>query len=287
MLAETLIYLIVLVALIIASYTDFKIREVPDWLNYGLIFTGAAIRIILTIVYHDWTYLIEGALGFGLFFLIAIAMFYGHQWGGGDAKMVMGLGALLGLQLSWNSFLLAFILNIIIFGSIFGLLFSVYMVFQNRKPFVKEFASQFKKRKVLKWFVWLGTVALLIISVFVPVSIKIAIVVLAGMMLLTFYVFMYLKAVEQSAMIKWVEPEALTEGDWVVKDVVVAGKRICGPKDLGLEMKQIRQLIKLKHQKKLDKILVKYGIPFVPSFLIAFIVTYFWGNILLVLLGIV
>jgi len=286
MLAETLIYLIVLVALIIASYTDFKIREVPDWLNYGLIFTGAAIRIILTIVYHDWNYLIEGALGFGLFFLIAIAMFYGHQWGGGDAKMVMGLGALLGLQLSWNSFLLAFILNIIIFGSIFGLLFSVYMVFQNRKPFVKEFASQFKKRKALKWFVWLGTVALLIISVFVPVSIKIAIVVLAGMMLLTFYVFMYLKAVEQSAMIKWVEPEALTEGDWVVKDVVVAGKRICGPKDLGLEMSQIRKLIKLKHQKKLDKILVKYGIPFVPSFLIAFIVTYFWGNILLVLLGI-
>ena len=287
MLAETLIYLIVLVALIIASYTDFKIREVPDWLNYGLIFTGAAIRIILSVVYHDWSYIIEGALGFGLFFLIAIAMFYGAQWGGGDAKMVMGLGALLGLQLSWNSFLLAFILNIIIFGSIFGLLFSVYMVFQNRKPFVKEFASQFKKRKVLKWFVWLGTVALLIISVFVPVSIKIAIVVLAGMMLLTFYVFMYLKAVEQSAMIKWVEPEALTEGDWVVKDVVVAGKRICGPKDLGLEMKQIRQLIKLKHQKKLDKILVKYGIPFVPSFLIAFIVTYFWGNILLVLLGIV
>jgi Flp pilus assembly protein protease CpaA len=286
MLAETLIYLIVLVALIIASYTDFKIREVPDWLNYGLIFTGAAIRIILSVVYHDWSYIIEGALGFGLFFLIAIAMFYGAQWGGGDAKMVMGLGALLGLQLSWNSFLLAFILNIIIFGSIFGLLFSVYMVVQNRKPFVKEFASQFKKRKSLKWFVWLGTVALLIISVFVPVSIKIAIVVLAGMMLLTFYVFMYLKAVEQSAMIKWVEPEALTEGDWVVKDVVVAGKRICGPKDLGLEMRQIRQLIKLKHQKKLDKILVKYGIPFVPSFLIAFIVTYFWGNILLVLLGI-
>ena len=286
MLAETLIYLIVLVALIIGSYTDFKIREVPDWLNYGLIFTGAAIRIILTIVYHDWNYLIEGALGFGLFFLIALAMFYGAQWGGGDAKMVMGLGTLIGLQLSWNSFMLAFILNIIIFGSIFGLLFSVYMAVQNRKPFVKEFAGQFKKRKALKWFVWLGTVALLIVSLFVPASIKIAIVVLAGMMLLTFYVFMYLKAVEQSAMIKLVSPEALTEGDWVVKDVVVAGKRICGPKDLGLAMSQIRKLIKLKRQKKIDKILVKYGIPFVPSFLIAFIVTYFWGNILLVLLGI-
>jgi prepilin signal peptidase PulO-like enzyme (type II secretory pathway) len=287
MLAETLIFIIVLIALIIASYTDFKIREVPDWLNYGLIFTGAAIRIILSIVYHDWGYIIEGALGFGLFFLIALAMFYGGQWGGGDAKMVMGLGALIGLQLSWDAFLLAFIINIVIFGSIFGLLFSVYMVFQNRKPFVREFTGQFKRRKRTKWFVWLGTIALLILSIFVPPFIKIAVVVLAGMLLLTFYVFVYLKSVEQSAMIKWVPPEALTEGDWVVKDVVVAGKRICGPKDLGLEMGQIRQLIRLKRQKKIDRILVKYGIPFVPSFFIAFIVTYFWGNVLFRMLGII
>jgi hypothetical protein len=212
-------------------------------------------------------------------------MFYAGQWGGGDSKMVMGLGALLGLEWSLNSFLISFLTNIVVCGSAFGLLFSAYLVIINRKPFVKAFNAQFRQRKRQKWFVWLGTVALLLTSLATPYYIKVPLVVLAGMVLLTFYVFVYLKAVEQSAMIKHVAPELLTEGDWVVEDVIVAGKRICGPKDLGLEMKQIRQLIKLKQQHKIKTILVKYGIPFVPSFLIAFIFTYFWGNIIFALLG--
>ena len=88
-------------------------------------------------------------------------------------------------------------------------------------------------------------------------------------------------------MIRWVDPEKLTEGDWVVQDVVIGGKRICGPKDLGLEMRQIKRLIRLKKQKKIKKVLIKYGIPFVPSFLIAFIVTFLYGNFVFQMLGII
>ncbi|PIO05594.1 hypothetical protein COT47_04145, partial [Candidatus Woesearchaeota archaeon CG08_land_8_20_14_0_20_43_7] len=51
-------------------------------------------------------------------------------------------------------------------------------------------------------------------------------------------------------------------------------KYICGPKDLGIEKKQIAIL--LKH--KVKKVLVREGIPFVPSFLIAFIVNVFFQN---------
>ena len=68
----------------------------------------------------------------------------------------------------------------------------------------------------------------------------------------------------------------LTEGDWIAKDVVVKGKKICGPKDLGISRKQISRLSKLN----IKKVLVKYGMPFVPSFLLAFIITLLWGNII-------
>jgi Flp pilus assembly protein protease CpaA len=286
MIAESIILIIVLVALIIGTYTDLRIREVPDWLNYGLIFVGFGLRVIFTLAYEDPGYIIQGILGFAVFFVIALIMFYAGQWGGGDSKMVMGLGALIGLELSLDAFLVSFIINIVIFGAVFGLLFSVYLAAVNFKQFSKEFNKRFNEKKKQKWFVWIGTIALLLVSIFVPAYIKVPVVVLAGILLVSFYVFIYLKAVENSSMIRWVKPENLTEGDWVVEDVVVAGKRICGPKDLGLEMPQIKKLIRLKKQKKIKKVLIKYGIPFVPSFLIAFIATYFWGNIIFILLGI-
>ena len=287
MIAESIIFLIVLVALVIGTYTDFKTREVPDWLNYSLIFIGFGLRILFTIVYHDWNYLLQGILGFTAFFLLALIMFYAGQWGGGDAKMVMGLGTLIGLELSMDAFLIGFFINIIIFGALFGFLFSIYLAMTNRKSFAKEFNKRFREKSKEKWFVWLGTIALLVISIFVPSSIKVSVVLLAGLLLVSFYMFIYLKAVEKASMIRWVAPEKLTEGDWVVQDVIIGGKRICGPKDLGLEKKQIDRLVRLKKQKKIKRVLIKYGIPFVPSFLIAFIATYLWGNFVFQMLGII
>ena len=44
-------------------------------------------------------------------------------------------------------------------------------------------------------------------------------------------------------------------------------------------MGQIHRLIKLKQQGKIKKILIKEGIPFVPSFLMAFAASVFFGDI--------
>jgi len=285
MVAETIIFIIVLAALIIGTYTDFKTREVPDWLNYGLIFIGLGLRIMFSLTYSDLDYIIHGMLGFGAFFIIAVAMFYAGQWGGGDAKMVMGLGALLGLQLSWDTFLLGFFLNIILFGALFGLAYSIYLAIAHHKAFVKEFNKRFAAQKRIKWVIWIGTIVFLLSSALLPFPMRISLVVLAGLIFITFYAFIYLKSVEAVCMIKWIPPEKLTEGDWIVKDIIVDKKRICGPKDLGIEMKQIKKLIALKKKGRIKKVLVKYGIPFVPSFLLAFIGTYLWGNIIFRLLG--
>ena len=70
-------------------------------------------------------------------------------------------------------------------------------------------------------------------------------------------------------MIKAVHPSIVTEGDWIAKDVIVSGKKICGPKDLGITKEQLALLQKLARQKKIKSVIVKYGIPFIPTFLIA------------------
>ena len=82
-------------------------------------------------------------------------------------------------------------------------------------------------------------------------------------------------------MYKQVSVEKLTEGDWIAKDVIIGKKKICGPDDLGATKQHIRQLIALKRQKKISNVLIKEGIPFVPSFLIAFVLTYIFGNLFL------
>ena len=87
------------------------------------------------------------------------------------------------------------------------------------------------------------------------------------------YLMIVVKSVEDVAMIKYIDPEKLTEGDWIVDPIYVNNKLITGPKDLGIKKEQISQLLKFKKQGKINKIKVKYGIPFVPSFLIAFILT--------------
>ena len=78
-------------------------------------------------------------------------------------------------------------------------------------------------------------------------------------------------------MIKKVSVDKLTEGDWIVDDVKVGGKVICGPKDLGISKEQIIELKKLAEDGKIKQVVIKEGIPFVPSFFMSFIVTYFFG----------
>ena len=62
----------------------------------------------------------------------------------------------------------------------------------------------------------------------------------------------------------------------ISEDVIVKGKLICSKKDLELTKKQIQNLKK----NKIKRLLVKEGIPFVPSFLIGLLISLIWGNLL-------
>ena len=93
-------------------------------------------------------------------------------------------------------------------------------------------------------------------------------VIFIGLMILLFpLLFVFAKAVEESCMIASVPPYRVTEGDWLYKDIIIKGKKIKSSWE-GVSKKEL-ELIQKKVKKK---ILVKYGIPFTPSFLFAFIV---------------
>ena len=279
---------IILIGLIIATITDLKTREVPDWLSYGLIAIGLGVNLIFSFAYGNYWFFVNSLAGFALFLAVALIMFYTGQWGGGDSKVLMGLGALIGFDFRLTNFpfMASFLINILVVGAVYGLMWSLFLVFKNFKSFFKEFRKKLRSAKVirLKGAVIIFVVLMLALSFFIKeAAIRSLLFALALLALLTFYLWVFVKAVEKKCMLKLVTPDKLTEGDWIAKNVKYKGKYICGPKDLGIEKKQIRQLVKLYKQKKIKSILIKEGIPFVPSFLIAYIVTLFLGNLLFLL----
>ena len=276
-------YFIGFIVLFIGSYTDFKTREVPDWVNFGLIGIGFGINLLFSAIYWKINFILASIAGFGIFFALAWLMFYFGQWGGGDSKMLMGLGAMIGIDIGFKApqFLLGFFINALFVGAVYGLLWSVLLVFKHKEKFWKESANMLSRKGVVaakKMMLILLVLFFSMIFLIKPAYLKILIMSMAFLVLVTFYLWIFVKAVEKSAMHKLVEPSKLTEGDWIVKDVYVGKEYICGPKDLGIDKKQIRKLIEFYKQKKVKKILIKEGIPFVPSFFIAFFVTFVFGN---------
>jgi Flp pilus assembly protein protease CpaA len=292
MLAELnnlIVYSIAFLGLAIASYTDLRTREVPDWLNYGLIGTGIGLSLIFSVIYWKFEFIVNSLIGLLILFTIAWIMFYTRQWGGGDSKIIMGLGALIGVDVFAGEipFLGHFFVNALFVGAAYGMFWSFYLAFKNRKKFMKEFkkiAMNKKIKEIKKWLLILFFVLILLVIFSDQYSTKIILAYFGLLILLTFYVFIFIKSVEKSCMLSYVDPKVLTEGDWVAKEVKVKGKYIAGPKDLGVEKKQIRQLIKLYKEKKIKKVLMKIGIPFVPSFFVAFVITLVYGNLVFLII---
>jgi len=281
-------YTIAFFALLIGSYTDIKTREVPDWVNFGLIGTGFGINLLFSIILFKIDFILASIIGFAIFFAIAWLMFYFGQWGGGDSKMLMGLGALIGIDfLSKSYFLVHFLTNVMLIGALYGLLWSIFMIFKNKNKFMNNFKKSLKNKKIIlaKRIIFILFIVLVLVSIFTPDRfIKLMFFYLAVVSILTFYLWIIIKAVENSCMLKYVKPQQLTEGDWIAKDVKIGGKYITGPKDLGIEKKKIKILIELYKKRKVKNILIKEGIPFVPSFFIAYIVTLIFGNLVFLIL---
>jgi Flp pilus assembly protein protease CpaA len=288
---DLILVTIALLALLIGSLTDMKTREVPDTISYGLIILGVIIQLVIAITTNEWTQLGKNSLWTLLFVGVAFAMFYTGQWGGADSKLLMGLGIVFAsypqtLLNYFNPnlnvpFALSLLVNIFFFGALYGIVISFFQAVTNWNKFSNEWKKQKKlNTKLTKYLTpafWVLTL-LGILFIWIEILISLLFFTFAISILVLLYLMLFAKAVEQSCMIKEMKTEDLTEGEWIVKEYRAKGKYICGPKDLGIENKQI-DLLK-KH--KIKSVIIKQGVPFVPSFLIATLITLIMGNIVLI-----
>jgi Flp pilus assembly protein protease CpaA len=254
--------------LLYASIHDFRTREVPDLVSYGLILFAVSYGIGKAMLLASWQPLVEMLLGFGALFLIGLVMYYSGQWGGADSKLLMGLGALLGLGFAnWDALL--FLLFLLFAGAAYGIIYAAVLAIIEWKRVFASLKQRMHEPRVSKIRKIVLAIAFLLLLSLLFVSWEIKPLILGVILVgyFGFYLWLCVKVIEEELLIKAYPVKKLTEGDWINEEVKIKGKVIVGPKDLGITKAQITQLKKLK----VKKVMVKEGIPFVPSFLLAYV----------------
>jgi len=279
MLFEFVISGITLCVLGIASWTDIKTREVPDWVDYGLLFAAFGIRTIFSFS-EGWNILISGIIGFIICFGVACFLYYTHQWGGGDSKLLMGIGAVIGITYPFNSTsftLVWFFIALLFIGAVYGLIWMFGIALQNWHIFSTKFVQKTQKQKFLQ-YILLG-ISLIFCSVlfFVPIVWFIIFFPLG-----IFYTFIFVTVIEENLFVKKISVKDVTEGDWLAKDVFIDEKKVQLRKTL--EKSDVEKLHGFYDKGKIKSITIKIGIPFIPSFLFAYLVVVF-GHSIFTLVG--
>ena len=286
---DLILVIVTLIWLIFASLSDIKTSEVPNWLSFSLIAIGIFIILARLTQSTTLTSLFWPAISFLIALSIALLLYYTKQWGGGDAKLLMGLGLVFAV---YPDFLLKFfspnldlplfiifLINTLIAGVIYSLLFSFGLLIKHFKSFKPAFKQLSKKTFKPRLIALLIALILVVIWFISPNQIILLTALFSILTFFFFYTLAFAKAIEKSCMIERIKPSKLQEGDWILEDIKT-DKLIYSKKSLGVSKEQI-ELIK-KHNIK--DVLIKKGIPFVPSFLLGAILTYIFGNVLTTIL---
>ncbi len=270
-----------------SSYYDLKTGEIPDRFTLGLVAVALVLRTGFSALLADFTYLLDGILVGGIFFGFGAALFYTGGWGGGDAKLIAGIGAALG-GLTAPSIIDS---SLTIFPAFFGMLVALSVV---AIPYSLAYALilSFRSPRVFRltynrlrggWFpfVLACVVSVAMVAVLKPYNTLMALALLSPP---AFYVLIiFVRAVEELAMQKEISVDELKEGDMVVEDLVADGEKIISRRNMdGISEESLEKLRKAK--KKPKKVKIKWGIRFAPAFPLAILLSPFWTKIIATLI---
>jgi Flp pilus assembly protein protease CpaA len=265
-------FLIVLgtIWIIFATCEDLKRREIANWVNFSLVIFALGFRFFWSLFnVENLVFFYQGVIGFVIFFVLGNLLYYSKVFAGGDAKLMIALGAILPLSFNFTDNLSIFIWFFVLFlivGAIYGIIFSVVMGVRNMRVFKSEFARQFRRRKKFLYSFLIIGMLLVVFSFMQEMLFYLAILVF-----ILPYFYLGAKSIDEACMVKLVNPEKLTAGDWLYKDIKI-GKKLIRAKWEGLNEEEIDLLRKTK-----KKVMMREGIPFTPVFLISFLIlVVFW-----------
>src|SRR3989344_5997676 len=118
-----------LVWIAIATAQDLKTREIANWLNFSLIIFALGFRFFYSLFSAgNFNFFYQGLFGLGIFFVLGNLLYYGKMFAGGDAKLLIALGAVLPVSESFYDNLEGFLFFLAIFLLV-GAFYSIIVSF--------------------------------------------------------------------------------------------------------------------------------------------------------------
>jgi len=279
---DYLILGIALIGTLIGSYTDIKIREVSNWLSYGLILAMVLLRGIEGFLIGDFSGFILSIIVGSVFFLFGLIMFYMQQWGGADLKLLTMLGIGFSVPLTefnpiysgiWPVYLTV-LMNFFILAAAYSILYVVGLAIRNPK-ILNDFKANLNRNEI---FISMGLL-IVIASLGILNSIFYFLLLFPPL----WFVLKYLKLIETNYLKKERKISELSEFDVPIEDIVIDDKLFISSRNPnGLTVEQIKKLQKLSKKGKFKKsIVVKWGLPLIPVFPLTILATVFIGDLLI------
>jgi Flp pilus assembly protein protease CpaA len=259
------LWVLALAFILFAVVQDIRTREIANWLNFSLIIFALGFRLFYSLFSGDnFSFFLNGLMGFGIFFVVGNLFYYSRLFAGGDAKLMIALGTILPISSRFFSNIQIFLNFLLIFlmsGFVYIVFASISLCLKNFKAFQKEFIKQFKISKKIFYF------SLLVSSIFLIASLFEIFFLFVGILIFfTFWLYLYSKAIDECCMIKEISTKYLREGDWLYSNTKVGKKTIKKSWD-GVTKKEIKEI--LKYYKKVK---IREGVVFSPVFLMAIII---------------
>ena len=260
------LFWVFLIGILIAMVQDLKRREVDNWLNFVIMIFGIVFWLFLVVVGEaDVSLLLQVGFLFIMGFVLMNIFYYSHVFAGGDAKLLWAMSVFFVGATFFDSGLnlLVFCFFLFLCGGVYGMIYSFVLYGMNFKKSNVKIGEQLVRLKFM-WFV-VFAVVVFVLGFWNSLFFGVGIFIIAFPLL-----FGFAKGLEDVVMIKNVSGKNLRLGDWLACDVKVGSKVIRASFD-GVTEEEIKLL------RKKNNVMIKEGIPFVPSFLFGFILYWFYS----------
>lgn len=259
------LFWVFLAGFIIASIQDVRRREVDNWLNLVSFISGFSWVMFNAVFTSNASLIFVFAFVLTIVTIVSFIFYYANMYGGGDIKLLFAMTGFFIVPSFFDSLINVgiFIGLMFVVGSLYGLIYSVGLVFANYNKIKKDVSKSFNKIYFKILFVC-GFIVLLC-GFFDVIFIFLGIIFFVFPILIVFAIL-----IEKKIMIKVVNAKDLKEGDVLVADIGVGGKTICSSWG-GLEISEVKMLKKLTR-----KIKIKDGLPYVPGMFLSFLIYVFF-----------
>ena len=295
MIYESALFLIALAGSAVGGWIDLKTTEIPDKVPISMAAAGLLVHVSYALLTGVWTN-VYYSIGVGILFLIfGYILYYTGQWGEADVLLLAAVGVIVPQPLSFFaknmfmdtgfSFPAVFVLNTFIVGGIYSLIYSLILAFKNKSIFpefmklLKNSKKRFAKIALIVFFV--SFLSMLIMSSVFTIRLSAALIVYDILVLVPAIIFIFLfytfaQVIDTVAFKKKVKTEDLREGDVLSEDVAGLSSKLY----IGLTEEQIKTVRDAKKE-----VWIKEGIRYGPTFFLALIATWLFGNVISLLIN--